>query len=269
MSTYKTKAIILSSYPYREHDRIITFFSDEFGKMDARARGTRKITSKLAGHLEPFIETELLLANGRRWDILAGSRTLENHHILRADVSKLAAASVCCEAVKHISRPLSCDKRVFELIRVILRVLEHTESIEQQKSIVATFLWHLLALSGFRAELEHCINCRSKIESGSFSLEGGGVLCEKCGKIDVFSLEADEVTIMQLRASNLKTEKAMEIAKQFWSRIVDHHQLNSLNFFEILSYEKTQHYSVCIFPSLPLPSSFLPIETSVQIHHHR
>ncbi|PIQ80173.1 MAG: DNA repair protein RecO, partial [Parcubacteria group bacterium CG11_big_fil_rev_8_21_14_0_20_41_14] len=49
MATYKTKSIILSSYPYREHDRIITFYSKEFGKMDARARGARKITSKLAG----------------------------------------------------------------------------------------------------------------------------------------------------------------------------------------------------------------------------
>lgn len=234
MATYKTKAIILSSYPYKEHDRIITFYSDEFGKMDARARGARKITSKLAGHLEPFIETELLLANGRRWDILAGSRTIDNHSALRSDVHNLAAASVCIEAVKNITKPLSSDKRVFDLMRAIMLALEK-DNVQNHQHLVSSFLWYLLSISGFKAELEYCINCRNSVNSGSFSFEGGGMLCEQCEQADSLGLKADQPTLVQLRSSNLSTDKAVNIAKQFFTHIVDHKPLNSLKFFEGLN----------------------------------
>src|SRR3990167_2807405 len=120
MATYKTQAIILSSYPFREHDRIVSFFSDAFGRIEARARGVRKIGSKLAGHLEPFIKTELLLANGRRWDILAGSRTHDSRSEIRSDIVKNAAASVCVEAVKLATRPFF---REYGLYRGLDRVL--------------------------------------------------------------------------------------------------------------------------------------------------
>jgi len=235
MATYKTKSIILSSYPYKEHDRIITFYSKEFGKMDARARGARKITSKLAGHLEPFIETELLLANGRRWDILAGSRTIKTNQNLRSDYLKLAAASVCVEAVKNITKPLSSDARVFQLLRAIISELELSQSKSRQKHLVATFLWQLLGLSGFKAELDHCIQCRISLSSGSFSFEGGGVLCHNCARQDMMAHEAGPKTIAELRAFTLTTKEAQAIAKQFWERIVDFKPLNSLQFFELIT----------------------------------
>ncbi|MBU2575848.1 DNA repair protein RecO [Patescibacteria group bacterium] len=235
MATYKTKAIILSSYPYREHDRIITFYSEEFGKMDARARGTRKITSKLAGHLESFIETELLLANGRRWDILAGSRTLNNHYIVRSSVEKLASASVCSEAIKHITKPLSSDKRVYGLMRALLVGLEKMHEKHGQKYLVATFLWQLLGISGFRAELKNCINCRTELKEGSFSFEGGGILCDNCKYKDMLSIEIDKIILNQLKTSNLKSEESQSIAKRFWQSIVDHRPLDSLDFFETVT----------------------------------
>jgi len=235
MATYKTKAIILSSYPYKEHDRIITFYSDEFGKMDARARGARKITSKLAGHLEPFIETELLLANGRRWDILAGSRTIDEHSSIRSNIEKLASISVCSEAIRNITKPMSSDRRVFNLMRALLYELDQMHEKNDQKYLVTTFLWQLLGISGFRAELKNCINCRINLEKGAFSFEGGGILCNNCKYRDIFSEEIDQVTLNQLKTSNLKSRQSQLIAKQFWQKIVDHRPLNSLDFFETVT----------------------------------
>src|SRR3989338_4947835 len=142
MATYKTKAIILSSYPYREHDRIITFFSEDYGRMEARARGTRKIGSKLAGHLEPFITTELLLAAGKHWDILAGSRTILSQPQIRGNIEILALASLCLEAVKLITRPLAADKRVFSLLQQTLLFLENpAANLAEKQAASERFLW--------------------------------------------------------------------------------------------------------------------------------
>ena len=233
MATYKTKAIILSSYPYREHDRIISFYSDEYGKMEARARGARKIQSKLAGHLEQFIETELLLANGRRWDILAGSRTQNPQCEIRNHIESIASASVMSQAVKIITKPLNKDIRIFNLLKSGLHILEK-ENISQSHSqvLVGSFLWKLLAISGFAPELRNCINCRRESDNSNFSLEGGGILCNNCKNRDIFALEIDKTIQKELLESNILSEKSFDIVTRYWSKIVDHAELKSLSFFQ-------------------------------------
>lgn len=234
MATYKTKAIVLSSYPYREYDRIVTFFSGEFGKIDARARGSRKITSKLAGHIEPFIETELLLANGRRWDILAGSRTINPRIDLRSDVEKLSAASVCVEAVKLVSRPMSPEPRFFSLLCGVFESIEKADSSLKYREIVLSFLWKIIFASGFGPEIGHCIHCRKTIFIGSFSFEGGGMLCSMCQERDIMSKEVDERGLAELKSFKLSGLISQEISERFWKTIVDHQPLRSLQFFRVL-----------------------------------
>ena len=51
---YKTEAIIIKRVKLGEADRIITFYTPHLGKLQGVAKGVRKITSKLGGHLEPF-----------------------------------------------------------------------------------------------------------------------------------------------------------------------------------------------------------------------
>src|SRR3989338_2548276 len=173
MATYKTKAIILSSYPYREHDRIISFFSEQYGRMEARARGARKLSSKLAGHLEPFIETELLLAAGRRWDILAGSRTLQSRQKLRSSLELVALASLCAEAAKLITRPQAADQRIFNVLKSTFSYLEDERlSLAHKQSLGISFLWQMLRLAGFAPELSRCIHCRLPINAQAENRRG-------------------------------------------------------------------------------------------------
>ena len=221
MATYKTKAIILSSYPYREHDRIISFFSDSFGRIEARARGVRKIESKLAGHLEPFIETELLLANGKRWDILAGSRTINAQATIRHDFEKIAAASVCVEAVKRITKPLSREHGMYELLQNVLSNLEKEDVLNKHNELVSQFLWHLIGLSGFAPELSNCINCKKEVVDGSFSFEGGGILCADCSSHDVLSESINKNTLLHLRKNKIIEPEARQIVSTFWNRIIE------------------------------------------------
>jgi len=53
MEEYVSNAIVLAKYPVGERDARYTIFTERFGKMAGRATSSRKITSKLAGHLEP------------------------------------------------------------------------------------------------------------------------------------------------------------------------------------------------------------------------
>ena len=53
MQEYVTDALVLKKEPLRDFDARYFFFTKKFGKMKGRATSARKITSKLAGHLEP------------------------------------------------------------------------------------------------------------------------------------------------------------------------------------------------------------------------
>ncbi|MBI2050920.1 MAG: DNA repair protein RecO [Parcubacteria group bacterium] len=234
MATYKTQAIILSAYPYREHDRIISFFSDDFGRIEARARGVRKLQSKLAGHLEPFIKTELLLANGRKWDILAGSRTYDPRALIRSDIAKIAAASVCVEAVKRATRPLSRECGVYHLLDETLTRISYAPS-GQESTATGQFVWHVLASTGFAPELAACINCKKKLSSGAFSCEGGGMLCSACASCDLFADAADESVLAELRgASQTFGSATQSIAKRFWNYVFEE-PLESWNFYHMVA----------------------------------
>jgi len=233
MATYKTHAIILSSYPYREHDRIISFFSEEFGRIDVRARGVRKIESKLAGHLEPFIKTELLLANGRKWDILAGSRTRDPRREIRSDINKIAAASVCVEAVKMATRPMSREHGVYHLLDEALTRLSHAPS-GQEAPITGQFVWHMLASTGFKPELLQCINCKKKLSSGAFSCEGGGMLCPACASRDAFADAASEYVLAELRGVRQTFGSVTQsIAQRFWNYVFEE-PLESWRFYHTI-----------------------------------
>ena len=48
---YQTPALVLALRDEREADRVITFYTRDFGKIKAFARGIRLMKSKLRGHI--------------------------------------------------------------------------------------------------------------------------------------------------------------------------------------------------------------------------
>ncbi len=66
MKEFLTEALVLNVEDSAEFDKFVVLYTKELGKVSARARGARKITSKLAGHLQPldFTRVRLIEKNG-------------------------------------------------------------------------------------------------------------------------------------------------------------------------------------------------------------
>lgn len=65
MHEFVTRGVVLSMEPSGEFDARYSLFTEQFGRIRARAKSVRKPTSKLAGHLQPgnlvsarFVETK-------------------------------------------------------------------------------------------------------------------------------------------------------------------------------------------------------------------
>jgi recombinational DNA repair protein (RecF pathway) len=52
MTEYLTQAVVLGLEPRKENDRLADLYTKEFGRLEARVIGGRKVLSKLAPHLE-------------------------------------------------------------------------------------------------------------------------------------------------------------------------------------------------------------------------
>lgn len=66
MQEYVTNAVSLRKYPQGDLDGRYTLFTERFGKLTGKAKSSRKITSKLAPHLEPgtVLRTRFIEAHG-------------------------------------------------------------------------------------------------------------------------------------------------------------------------------------------------------------
>ena len=59
MALHQSDSIILKTYPLGEADRIVAFFSRDFGKMRGVANGARKMKNRFGASLEPLAHSRI------------------------------------------------------------------------------------------------------------------------------------------------------------------------------------------------------------------
>lgn len=180
---YKTEAIVLRHVPWGEADVILSLLTPNLGKLRAVARGSRRIKSKVGGHVEPLTRVSLSLTTGKGLDIVTGAQAIDSHRSLREDLDLLSASLYCTE----LSDALVADEQLaasqYHLLR---RTLEWMEQWASPQLLISYFELRLVDLSGFLPELYYCVWCRSEIvpDAHAFSPSLGGVLCPNCYNVE-------------------------------------------------------------------------------------
>lgn len=180
--SFRAEAIVLRHADWGEADRMVTLYTREQGKVRAIAKGARKITSRKAGHLEPFTHVRLQLARGRDLLIVTQADTLEAYLPLREDLMLTGTASYVVELL---------DRSVYEeegvnpsLFRLLMETLARLAKGDDPWLAVRYYEMRLLDFLGFRPKLFSCANCEREIrpEAQFFSFMAGGVICPRCGQ---------------------------------------------------------------------------------------
>lgn len=196
---YKTEAIVLRQRRLGEADRFVTLYTPVYGKLDAKAKGVRKTTSRMSGHLQPLTRCMLQLAHGHANDVVAGCETLESFQKLRDDLDLLSRALYVAELVDRMTPEHAPSIATYRLLAETLRRLETSVTPD---ITVRHFEMKLLDQSGFRPELECCVNCRNPLrpEEHSFAPLSGGVVCPSCasGLPGVRSLTLNALKVLRL-----------------------------------------------------------------------
>jgi DNA repair protein RecO (recombination protein O) len=179
-------AIILNRSDYRESDSLITCYTRNFGKVTLVARGTKKLQSKLAGHLEPMSLVDILIIKGKGFDYIGSALGTNAFLNLKDNLNKIYYCGRAFNWFNRLVKDGQSDERLFFLLLRWLETLDNYPSDEFTKEngelFFIFFALKLMAELGYKPEMYECLNCRQKVKPGKnyFNLKNGGIICEDC-----------------------------------------------------------------------------------------
>lgn len=159
MKEYLSDAIVLSREPSGESDLKISLFTQKFGKLVAKAKSARKITSKLSSHLEPsFIAKVRIIEKG-------GVQIVDAIKIGRVNAEPKDLAFL--SSLMHEAEP---DPALWHLL--VSRELNWND---------------ILRILGWNPASASCVTCEGRPKAFSFASQD--FFCRDC----VLNVRADEV----------------------------------------------------------------------------
>lgn len=179
--SFRVSAVVLRHSDMGEADRLLVLYTRERGKLRVIAKGARKVTSRKAGHLEPFTHVSLQLAQGRDLMIVTQAETVNAFLGIGESLNKMGNAAYVIELLDRLMyEDERGDPAAFNLL---LETLKRIETEEDAWTAARYYELRLLDHAGFRPQLFECVNCGREIlpEDQYFSAEAGGAVCPRCG----------------------------------------------------------------------------------------
>ncbi len=180
MRSKNLNAIILSRKDIGEADRLISAFSLEEGKIKIIARGSRKIKSKMASHIEPFTVGKYQLIPGKSFYILTGAEKKYYNEKLSSNIDFYRDASYLCEIVELTMNEGEPERTLYELLEKMLKKITEIEPPKRELGL-RLFEFKLLGRLGYDPNYSKCLRCGSDIKEKKNYLGGfEGIYCHLC-----------------------------------------------------------------------------------------
>ncbi len=179
LRAYKSQGLVLRQYTLGEADRIFSILTPDMGKVRVVAKSVRRPQSKLRGHLDLTNVVDFSASYGRNLDVVTEAQARDNHPRIRSDLSLLSQAVYVCELTDSFAEERSPSRDLYLLTTVTLDLFPDAEDVWL---VCRWFEARLLEVTGFRPELESCVECGAMLEPADHTLDlaAGGVLCPEC-----------------------------------------------------------------------------------------
>lgn len=205
---YRAEAVIIRRSAFGESDRMLTIYGPH-GKQRVVAKGARKTSSRIAGHIELFTHAQLMLAVGRSLDIVTQSHVVQDYPQLRLDLQRIGSAYYVAELIDRLIEEGDENPRAFQLLLRVLGALDTTPAVDLA---LRWFEIQLLEVLGYRPQLTQCARCHEELteEADRFSPHAGGVLCPRCAPSDRTALPISLGAFKLLRFLQAQPHTAIE-----------------------------------------------------------
>ena len=183
----KTEAVVLKSMKYRETSKIVTFYTRDFGKLKAIAKGARQPKSKFGSSLEPmsYVLVVLYRKEHRDLQLISQCDLIKPFPHLSDDLYKMA---VCMSAIELVDKVSHDEEKNAKLFQLLIDILSATNiATKRPWRLLHGFEIQLAGILGFQPNFEKCALCGKAVfirndnsNSVAFDLGKGGPLCSSC-----------------------------------------------------------------------------------------
>lgn len=175
---HKTLALVIKKQNFGETDRIITIFTPAMGKKRVVVQAVRKPLSKLAGHLDTFMVSQVMLTEKAELPRLTGAVLVESFETLRSSLDGIGKASKIIRIVERATLEDVAQQAIFQLT---LDALARIDNQDNWTTVWLTFLWRLSDQLGLAPKQLVCQGCSKPLKSASWWLiEERQFFCNDC-----------------------------------------------------------------------------------------
>ena len=207
MSVLTSESIVLRTWPLRESDLIVSFFTRDYGRMKGVAKAALKSRKRFGGALEPMTIARAWFAERPRQELVR----LDQLEIIRSPLStpvdhvRMAVLSYFAELIDEALPEHDPQETVFRLLVSVLEQTSAAESETVQPWMALTYfsLW-MTRLMGLLPDIGRCTACGEPLQATeiSFSSYNDGLYCAVHRGANANTLSADSWQLAQRMLRN-------------------------------------------------------------------
>jgi DNA repair protein RecO (recombination protein O) len=146
MRNVKIEGIVIKRKNFGEADKILTVFTRDSGKMQIKAKGVRRITSRRSPHIELLNHASLALYKAEKFPILTEAQVIHDFSSLKKNLTRVWAAYHVCELIDGFCPENERHEDIFHLLKDTLYRISYEKQI---KPAVQEFEIALLKTLGY------------------------------------------------------------------------------------------------------------------------
>ena len=200
MPAEKTEALVIRLADFSETSRVVTFFTHDFGRISALAKGGKRLKGPFDAALDLLSVCEIvfLRKSSGGLDILTEARLISRFKPQGRELIRFYGGYYVAELLSGLTAEHDPHPRLFrESIETLARLQEADPKITILRFELAT-----LREIGQLPAFDVCVGCGKAAESGGtwlFSVAQGGLVCPNCGKESTARIRISAGTAAVLR----------------------------------------------------------------------
>ena len=193
--------IVLRTLNVGEMDKRVTLFSRETGRIDATARGCRKVGSPLLAATQVFACSEISFNRSKDGHyFMTQAEVKQNFPRVTRSADIFTCGSLLLELCERTIVADAPEPRQFALLASALYNLDKGTD---PGTVFTFFIFKLLDIQGMRPTLSRCVKCGAP-PANKLNISAGGAVCANCAGEKAPGLAFETITkIMKTPSNNM------------------------------------------------------------------
>lgn len=192
----RTEGVVIRTQDYGETHKIVTLFTKELGKIAAISRGANKPKSRLNAASQLFVRGHYLIYVTKGLSTIQQGEIITSYRAIQENIDKTAYAALLAELTYKLLEEKQPDLHLYnEFIATLTWLSERDDYFIP----VMMYEMKMYQKGGFAPIVDRCVHCATTKTLSYFSIQEGGLLCQRCFGIDQHSISLKPAMIRILQ----------------------------------------------------------------------